>query len=208
MTNFIKICFLWFWILGLSVAKADAAAVQELNQLLNNVKSFSADFIQTVQDARGNILQDSVGSMKVKRPHRFYWHVTAPFEQLVVSNGSVIWIYDPDLEQAIEQSLDAQVGSTPALLLSGEAGKITQEFEVSKIQTNSTVYFQLQPKEETVFAQMRVGFKSGKMVEMFLEDSLGQRTLIEFSGMRVNISLKDSMFTFVPPEGVDVIKEY
>ncbi|MDB9687970.1 outer membrane lipoprotein chaperone LolA, partial [Acinetobacter baumannii] len=59
------------------------------------------------------------GSMKVERPGKFYWETVSPSKQTIVTSGKTVWIYDPDLQQAVRQSLDDQVADTPALLLSG-----------------------------------------------------------------------------------------
>ena len=42
---------------------------------------------------------------------------------------------------------------------------------------------------------------------MHLLDSLGQRSSLEFNNVKMNPQLKNDMFTFVPPEGVDVISQ-
>src|SRR5690606_41802687 len=39
--------------------------------------------------------------ISLKRPRKFRWHTDPPLEQLLISDGEKIWLYDPDLEQEI-----------------------------------------------------------------------------------------------------------
>ena len=105
-----------------NAAPADSLqAAKRLNRLLTNTKSMSADFSQTTKGANSGTFK---GSMSVQRPNNFRWETKSPSQQLIVANGSTMWVYDKDLEQATKQTVDSQVGNTPALLLSGDPNKI------------------------------------------------------------------------------------
>ena len=177
---------------GLTIA--DEAASQKLNALLEKTTSISAHFEQNTLDPKGKSLQKIMGEMQVKRPNLFRWDTTHPFEQHIIANGEVVWVYDPELQQATKQKLDKQVANTPALLLSGDSKKIAT--------------FILKPKaKETVFESLRVSFNGSTLNSMQLKDSLGQKTDIVFSQVQVNGKIAPSLFQFTPPKDVDVIDE-
>lgn len=71
--------------------------------------------------------------MKVERPGKFYWETVSPSKQTIVTSGKTVWIYDPDLQQAVRQSLDDQVADTPALLLSGNTNQIMKSYRYPQI---------------------------------------------------------------------------
>jgi outer membrane lipoprotein carrier protein len=73
-----------------------AATADELTQLLNNLKSSKADFTQTIMNGRGQILQQTSGTMTLQRPGRFRWEVRVPNKQLLMADGQRIWFYDVD----------------------------------------------------------------------------------------------------------------
>ena len=54
---------------------------------------------------------------------------------------------------------------------------------------------------------MRIGFEDGRLSLMELIDTLDQRTRISFIDLEENIPVADSIFEFVPPEGVDIIDQ-
>src|SRR5699024_1186734 len=185
-----------------------ADATDDLVALLQGVKSVDTQFEQVILDRDGSRMQTSSGHMLIKRPRQFRWHAEEPFEQLVVSDGEVVWVYDVDLEQVLERPLGNEVGETPALLLSGDSSKIAQEFDVSEISHQGRqISCQLTPKNnEQLFDVLEISFKGAKPSAMRLEDSLGQKTSFEFINPKVNVAIDPSSFEFDIPEGVDVIR--
>ena len=119
-------------------------------------------------------------------------------------------------EQAIiqqidfEQKLDDQIGNTPALLLSGDPRKLGEAFQISEEKgAGDMQVFVLKPRgKEALFDHLRVQFKGNVLVRMELADSLGQKTDIFFTEVKVNPALPAALFEFTPPKGVDVIDQF
>lgn len=192
---------------GSAHAAGDAAT--DLIKVLSGINSMQADFSQRTVDAKGRALPAQSGKMSVKRPGMFRWEVRKPEQQLVLTSGKVLWIYDPDLMQATRQQLSDQVGSTPALLLSGDPRKLSQAFDISAGQGGEgEQVFTLRPRaKDALFEELLVRFREGAMVQMELADTLGQRTEIGFSNVQLNPVFPARLFEFVPPKGVDVIDQ-
>lgn len=186
-------------------AEADAA---RLTQLLDKSKTISANFSQLTLDGSGTQLQETTGQMSVQRPGLFYWHTDAPAEQVVVSDGKNVTLWDPDLEQATIKKLDQRLTETPALLLSGDVSKISQSFDITSKEQGDVMDFVLKPKtKDTLFDSLRLSFRKGLVNDMQLIDSVGQRTNILFSGVKANEAIPASKFKFDIPKGADVISE-
>jgi chaperone LolA len=187
---------------------ADEKDVARLTQLLEKSQTITARFSQLTLDASGTSLQETQGQMSVKRPGLFYWHTDAPQEQVVVSDGKRVTLWDPDLEQATVKKLDARLNQTPALLLSGDVSKISESFDITSKEQGNVMDFTLKPKtKDTLFDSLRVSFRSGLINDMQLIDSVGQRTNILFNGVKANEAIPASQFQFKVPEGADVIQE-
>ncbi|WP_137819205.1 outer membrane lipoprotein chaperone LolA [Pseudomonas sp. 2FG] len=186
----------------------DEAAVQRLTQLLSQAQTITARFSQLTLDGTGTQLQETAGELALKRPGLFRWHTDAPQEQLLVSNGQKVWLYDPDLQQVTIQKLDQRLTHTPALLLSGDVSQIRQNFDISFKEAGDVVDFTLKPKaKDTLFDNLRLSFRKGVINDMQLIDSVGQRTNILFLGVKMNAALDAGQFTFDIPAGADVIQE-
>lgn len=202
-------------------AANETTATKNLNQYLSKLNSLEANFTQTTQVTApvakrpianqglksSHLNQTFSGLMQVKRPGQFRWETTSPSKQLIVANGATVWIYDPDLEQAVRQKMDEQVGNTPALLLSGQASNIMKSFKVTQ-PDSSRAYFVLYPKnKEGVFESLGMSFSNNAPSQMILKDSLGQKTTINFNNVKLNPALNSGLFDFTPPKGTDVIDE-
>jgi outer membrane lipoprotein carrier protein len=186
----------------------ETVAVQKLTQLLNQAQTITARFSQLTLDGSGTQLQETAGQLALKRPGLFRWHTDEPMEQLLVSNGEKVWLYDPDLEQVTIQTLDQRLTHTPALLLSGDVSKISENFEISHKEGGNVIDFILKPKsKDSLFDSLRLSFRDSVLNDMQLIDSIGQRTNILFLNVKMNEALDDKQFSFDIPAGADVIQE-
>ncbi len=187
--------------------QADVAA-ERLAQLLAKAETLSGRFSQLSLDGSGTQLQESAGEMLLKRPGQFRWHTDKPMEQLLVSNGEKVWLYDPDLEQVTIRKLDPRQTHTPALLLSGDVSNISKNFTVTYKQMGEVLEFSLKPKaKDTLFDHLQMTFRNDIINDMQLIDGVGQRTNILFSGIKMNQRVAAEQFTFSIPPGTDIIAE-
>ncbi|NHC04319.1 outer membrane lipoprotein chaperone LolA [Acinetobacter sp. 187] len=203
-----------------ATAASEQQATANLIQQLNGIKSLSANFEQTTKASSSakapqkkglgaqHMNQTFKGVMKVARPGKFYWETTSPSKQTIATTGKMVWIYDPDLQQAVRQNLDEQVANTPALLLSGNTAQIMKSYRVTQ-PNNGKTYYTLFPKQkDSAFQSLTISFGTNKAPSlMILEDSLGQTTYVRFNNVKVNPSIPDSTFNFAPPKGTDIIDQ-
>ncbi|MCQ2029978.1 outer membrane lipoprotein chaperone LolA [Stutzerimonas zhaodongensis] len=205
----IRVLFASALMFALAPVQADQAeSVNRLTGLLQKAETLTGRFSQLSLDGSGTQLQETSGEMALKRPGQFRWHTDEPMEQLLVSNGKKVWLYDPDLEQVTIQTLDQRLTHTPALLLSGDVSAISENFEVSHQQAGEVVDFTLKPKaKDTLFDSLRLSFRGDVINDMQMVDGVGQRTNILFQGIKLNQPLNADLFTFEIPEGADVISE-
>jgi len=190
-----------------SVAYAEEPIAQ-LKNFLAASKSFSADFEQKVINEQGNPVQTSYGQFYLQRPGKFRWNYAKPFQQEIVATNGKVSFYDVDLEQVTVKKLDESVGSTPALLLSGQVS-LEDNFNMEQQGTDGDMqWIKLLPKnQETSFKYVTIGLEKGKLAGMELMDNFGQLTRIYFSKILINPPLKPTLFDFTPPKGVDVFSE-
>lgn len=205
-----------------ATAASEQQATANLVKQLSGVKSFTANFEQTTKATQSgkaaqkkgltaqHMNQTFKGVMKVERPGKFYfyWETTTPAKQSIVTSGRTVWIYDPDLQQAVRQSLDEQVANTPALLLSGNTQQIQKAYRITQPDAGKT-YYTLYPKlKDGAFQSLTISFGAKNAPTlMILQDSLGQTTTVRFNNVNVNASIPASTFNFVPPKGTDIIDQ-
>ena len=183
------------------------ASVARVDQFLGSLKTLSADFVQVVRGRDGQITSRATGTLSLSRPDRFRWDYRTPYEQTIVADGRRLWLYDSDLDQVTVRALEAGLGSTPAMLLSG-AGSVADSFTGGPVETDgSWTWCRLTPRDRaTDFELVSLGFNTkGELAAMELKDKLGQTTALDFSNVRRNVPLDAGLFRFEPPQGADVI---
>ncbi len=190
------------------VAQVQANPADELSSKLKAISSFSARFEQRLLDPEGNELQKTNGSALVKQPGLFRWKVEPPFEQEVVANSELLWVYDADLEQ-VTISDRKRMDNSPAQILSGDFSSLDNQYTVSSEQRKKRSYYTMTSLDakKTAFTELLFVFDRNNILQsMVLVDKLGQTTEVLFSKQKTNKTLEDSLFTFEPPKGVDVIR--
>jgi outer membrane lipoprotein carrier protein len=180
--------------------------LERLDSFFGGLRGLDTGFEQTVSDSAHKQAQPTRGTLQILRPGRFRWAYEAPYEQLIVTNGARLWVYDPDLAQVTVSTLDASMGNTPALLLSTEQ-PLDELFQITELPPqNDIAWVQLDPRQEdSNFTRIRLAFDRETLHAMEIVDGFGQTMTIRFIGLRRNPALGPAGFEFIPPAGVDVL---
>lgn len=176
-----------------------------LENFLADTKTFEAGFHQTLRTHKGEVLQQTAGQFYLSRPGKFRWNYQSPYEQVIVSDGERIWIYDVELQQVTVQKKSAGLPATPMALLD-DSSDLYKNFNVTPLDEKDGVYrLKLQSKsKESDFGEIVVGIDSDGLRFMQLHDQFEQVTDIIFSDIETNKNLAQEIFVFTPPEGADV----
>ena len=203
----LSIVALWWLASGpVSVATAAETSAQFLERYLAGLTSLQADFQQVSTVAGGDAVEKASGRLYLQKPGRFRWDYRQPNEQLIVSDGANVWLFDKELEQVTVRPIDESLAATPALLLAGKSS-VGESFIISDAGSRDGIdWILLVPKRaDTDFVEFRLGFTRAELRAMELKDKLQQATRIEFSDVQRNARLAADLFTFKPPAGIDVI---
>jgi outer membrane lipoprotein carrier protein len=189
-------------------AYASDQPIKKLQAFLKSSKSLTADFKQVLINEAGSPYQSSSGLFYLQRPGKFRWDYLKPFQQQIVSTSGKVWFYDADLEQVTVKTLDESVGSTPALLLSGEISLEDNFIMENQGAEGDLLWIRLLPKnKESSFKYIVIGLNKGVLGGMELSDNFGQLTRIYFSNVVLNPPIKPSVFEFKAPAGADVFSD-
>jgi outer membrane lipoprotein carrier protein len=205
--RFARIALLAVLLPGLAGADAasDARAAERLEAALKGLTSLRAGFHQTVTDAKGTQTETAEGTVALARPGKFRWDYRAP-AQLIVSDGTTVWLYDVELAQVTIRPAADSLSGTPALLFSGRTD-LGAEFKIADGgEADGLLWSRLTPKgTDSDFRELSVGIAGGELRRMVMVDRLGQTMRLEFEDIERNPRLDSSAFSFTPPPGVDVV---
>lgn len=204
--NIYQSIFLALLIGGSNVANSDSIS-EKLSALLRPIESMSANFTQQLFDADDSEVELFEGVFKLAKPGKMLWHIKQPMEQKLVSDGEVLWIYDPDLEQVVIESFADKIKSTPIALFNGQVADLDSRYTITQQHTErSTEIFTLSPKDtSSLFSIIDITFVDSVPQSIAVIDTFEQRTLIVFDKLSVNPLFDPSIFSFIIPNQVDVI---
>ena len=196
------------------------ACAQELDQVVAGVEStygkitdLRADFSQVANNK--SLGQDikAEGTVYLKKGGKMRWDYKSPSPQQIVSDGTSLWVYTPELNQVNKGSAPKALAGPAGSFLAG-LGKVRDEFSVrflnpaQKTDQLGRYVLDLTPKAPTPLLTrlvLSVDPKDYIVRQAVLYDQLQNTVTMAFAKVTPNAQLPDSLFTFTPPAGAAVV---
>ena len=196
----------FFFILLFSL-NVSANSDSDLSNILNQMNSLTGKFKQTVEDQNGATLQEVSGQFFFKKPNLFKWDYLEPSKNQLISDGELLYLYDPDLKQVVISQLKKFGGLSPAMLL--VTSDIESLFEITIVQDEKgTDWFRALPlePEKANFKEVFINFVQKELKGMRIIDGFNNTTEIEFIKVSRNTDINEAIFLFNTPEDIDIIR--
>lgn len=207
------------WISGgfcgpLSLAEAQAldleAIVSGIEQRYAG-RGFSADFFQESMLKAMQISDTAEGRLTVKRPGKMRWEYTLPDEQVIITNGSTMWIYRPADRQVMVGRAPDFFGQGKGAGFLSDIRQIRNSFTITLAAAQSDDYFRLQllplkPTPDLAEIILSVAKTTYQVDQVITHNAHGDETRIVLKDYRFNLDPDENLFTFDIPEGIDVIE--
>ena len=196
-----------FFLILLYCLNVSANSDSELSNILNEMNSLTGKFKQKVVDQNGATIQEVSGQFFFKKPNLFKWDYLEPSKSQLISDGELLYLYDPDLKQVIISQLKNLGGVSPAMLL--VTPNIENFFEVNIIQDEKgNDWFRVLPHEpeKANFQEVFINFVQRELKSMKIIDGFNNTTEIEFIKVSLNKNINEAIFLFNTPEDIDVIR--
>jgi outer membrane lipoprotein carrier protein len=198
---------------GAPAGRLDVKAVTaEVQRRYDGALDFRARFSQTLTSAAMGRKTQSSGEVAFKKPGRMRWDYEKPDKSTYVTDGGVLWLYEPDDRQAFRQDLKSSQLPAALAFLTGK-GKLASEFDISFVAgapyaAPGDYALSLSPK--AVQPQVKsilfvVDPRTFDVRESVITDAQGNINDVLFADIRTNTKVPEALFHFTPPAGVRVI---
>jgi outer membrane lipoprotein carrier protein len=188
------------------------AVVEKVQKRYDAATDFRARFTQTLTSVAMGRKTNSAGSVMFKKPGRMRWDYDKPEKASYVSDGGVLWLYEPDDQQAFKQELKSSQLPAALAFLTGK-GKLASQFDITALAKSrygmpGDYLLSLSPKvaepqvKNILFV---VDPKSFDVRESVITDGQGNLNDLTFADIKTNTRVPDSEFHFTPPAGTRVI---
>ena len=184
--------------------------IARVQQQYDTHSDFKARFVQESLVKSLGKKQISEGAVSFKKPGKMRWSYQKPFKQEIISDGKTLWNYRVEDKQVmVGQMSQAVQGRVPSTFLAG-LGNLQRDFQARWMKEPSPkepYSLELTPHEiqgslEKLFLLVDRG--NYQILEARIQDVMGNTTQIRFSQIQFDNRLPDSLFTFTPPQGVEV----
>lgn len=201
--------------LALAPVPASANGLDALAAFIQNARNGRADFTQTVTSppsADGaSRVRKSNGQFDFQRPGQFRFDYRKPFEQVIVADGKNLWYYDVELNQVTERQQSQALAQTPAALIASASNlkALEAEFTLAAVPDRDGLqWVKATPKAAGgQLKEVEIGFDGNQLAALEILDAFGQRSVLRFSHVEVNVGLPEGIFQFKVPAGVDVLQQ-
>jgi outer membrane lipoprotein carrier protein len=192
---------------GPPVSKDLKQVLDRLQRHYRDTHSFTAKFNEEIATV-GAPKKQRQGTVSFRKPGRMRWEFETPEKQTIVSDGETLYSYDPDLNQVVETPLKQALKSSSATSFLLGMGNINHDFKASFANPpapNGLVDLILDAKTGGYKIEVELDPKTYNLMTLTLTDQLGDVTKIDFSDIRDNVALPDSLFEFKVPAGADIV---
>jgi outer membrane lipoprotein carrier protein len=185
--------------------------VTKVQDRYDATRDFTAEVTQESTIASLGKTISARGTIAFKKPGKMRWDLTEGDPQVIVADGSTLWLYRPADRQVLKAPFDAAFRSgTPISFLTG-VGRIAQDFDATldgESPDGQDLYLVLVPRQDGAGVgrlRLTVTRASFDIRGAEVRDPLGNLSRLRFDNVRRNIGVADEQFVFQVPAGVDVI---
>jgi outer membrane lipoprotein carrier protein len=188
------------------------AVVDHVQKRYDAATDFRARFNQTLTNTAFKRRAPSTGEVLLKKPGRMRWNYQTPDPKMYLSDGDMLWLYEPEDKQAFKQDLKSSQLPAALAFLTGK-GKLSEQFEITfakdpRVGGPGDYVLALSPRQagpQVKAILFVVDPETFFVRETLITDGQGNTNDLLFSDIKINSRLPDATFHWTPPADVRVI---
>ncbi|MGM0441888.1 MAG: LolA family protein [Elusimicrobiota bacterium] len=173
---------------------------QQLKEKMKKTETVSFGFLQNsyIADSTRTVKSE----IKFKRPEKLFIKYTEPSPQNIIFSSNTLITYVPSIKQATRQnrkSISGILGTSASLIISDTPFKdLEQNFDLTGFKISSaTAVIRAVPRGKHNFEKMNIYINQSSYLPIRTVVSGDNfKSITEFKDYRINLELKDSVFTF------------
>jgi len=199
--------------------KSKAFSLSRLQETYAKTASLEADLVQEVYQESLGRTKTSSGSIRLSKPNKIRWETYKPEENIMVSNGSRLWYYNPQANQGKGQAIERsarEISQQPLYRILTGSANLEKEFKIEKTESIKGIAknqdftkLLLKPQKATGDLERVVLTINSKylITEILLENTSGNHTKISLQNQKLGAKFPAVLFNFKPPPGTEILKQ-
>jgi len=191
---------------------ADIAQIQKTYETMGDIQAY---FVQesVVKSWNAEQVQKAQGKVFFKKGGKMFWDYQEPAPQQIISDGNTLWFYEPEDKQVtittVGEGFQSQISAD---LLNGKA-HLKRDFDITGMTSPAEgnagkLVLQLIPRSSQHNLSkilLRIDKNTFLIYQTEVYDLFDNLTRITFSQIQIDTNLADTLFTFTPPPGVEML---
>ena len=170
--------------------------------------SLQATFGQLITHGESGVSEERGGTISFRKPLLVRWATNPPAEELLVVTDKEIWQYIPDEELAYKYPLAAMDDKNAFLRVLFGLSSLADSFRITVLPgEDGFAKLQLDPHEPSMSlmqATIWLEEDSATIRRILIRDFYGNRNQVQLNGIKFNVAVPESDFTFTPPPRTEV----
>jgi len=194
------------------IAPTAEAWIAHLQACQKRIFSVEARFTQALVHRLKPETEELSGTVRIRRTGGVRIDYTAPVRRLVVSDGTSLWVYDKETNQALKSRADESL--LPALfeLFLGPGDR--KRFEATYLSGGTAggaqvAVISLTPATRDPFVAsivLTLEDRCPSVRRVLVEDHSGSVTRVTLTALKTNVGIGNNLFRFTPPAGATIVQ--
>jgi chaperone LolA len=178
--------------------------VLKIKESYEKVDVLEAEFEQIFFHKAYKRKKKSSGSVIFTKDLKMKWSYKTPEKKYIISNGEILWIYEPENEQAFKTNIKGSELESAGKFLLGKM-EILNDYNIK--QNDNTLI--LKPKNESNYKTIYLTInKDYRVVETKMIDNFDNENIIKYKNFKLNENkLTKEFFDFIPPDDTEIIEK-
>jgi outer membrane lipoprotein carrier protein len=198
---------------ALATAPSRDQAVACVQWVYDQSRSFQASFQQLFTVKAYATEKTSSGTVTFEKPGKMLWRYDRPQNNRVVSDGTLMKVYEASNQQMYEQPVEKSQYPAALSFLTG-TGKLADSFDFDVVPGDKVAFpggYALvgTPKEPTpAYSKVLfyVDLGTSQVRRVMIIDGQGNRNRFDFVNPQFNVPIPPDTFRYVPPAGTTIVR--
>jgi chaperone LolA len=184
----------------LSGAACAADEFDSIKKTYSQITTVDARFQQKIFITSLKRERQTQGQFYYRRGKGFLWKYTAPREKLFLYDGKAVWQAEEEKDFVIRDKVDREKMEGNFLDLVDDVTRLDRLFTLKQARRQDDLeMLELIPKKEGTIKSARIWVDSAFIIrKMEITEITGNVNMIEFTAIKINKPVSDSLFVFKP----------
>jgi len=196
-----------------AVSEADLSAADILDRIeaIYTATKFYATFIQASTIKAMDITDTASGKLYIQYPGKMRWEYEEPEAQVIVSDGTQLWMYRPEDNQVMLGQASTFFSEGKGAGFLSDIRLLRKDFDITLEDIRFGDYYNLKlvPREKNwdiAHVHLLVSKSTFHIAQVYTYNAYDDVTRIELVDLHFDQTFAEDFFTFEIPKGVDVLR--